>query len=337
MSKDIRVQLVFHNQSRGRGIGVYGENLQKELKKIKGIKIVDSNPDLIHYTFYDIFYPTLKINPKIPCVVTVHDVTPLVMSDRYPKGIITTIGLVRQWFQLKKASAVITDSVCSKKDITKYLWIDESKVFVTLLAANSLYNNQVTETEKKRIKEKFSLPEKFVLTVAAGPNPNKNLPNLAEATERLGIPLVIVGSGINQKIVKPVEPELIDLVRLEVYPHLIRLDNVPNEELLILLKLASCYAQASYYEGFGIPLLEAMMANCPIVSSKTSSLPEVYPEGTITFNPKNISSIEKGIKKVLQLKGSVLKKYLEKNKKRSEEFSWKKTALATKEVYLSVL
>ncbi len=337
MSKDIRVQLIFHNQSKGRGIGVYGENLQNELKKIKGVKLVDSSPDLIHYTFYDIFYPTLKINTKIPCVVTVHDVTPLVMSDRYPKGILTTIGLIRQWFQLKKSSAVITDSVCSKKDISKYLWIDESKIFVTPLAANGLYKKSVSESEKKKIAAKYNLPEKFILTVAAGPNPNKNLPNLAEATERLGIPLVIVGGGINQKIVKPVEPELIDLVRLEVYPHLIRLDNVPNEELLILLKLATSYVQASYYEGFGIPLLEAMTAGCPIVSSKTSSLPEIYPEGTITFNPKNISSIEKGIKKAINMKGKLLEKYLATNKKRSEDFSWEKTAQATKEVYLSVL
>ncbi len=316
MTKDIRVKLIFHPQSKGRGIGVYGENLYQGLLKTKGIKIVESNPDIIHYTFFDIFYPTLKIDPKIPSVVTVHDVTPLVLSDRYPKGVLTSLGLLRQWFQLRKASAVVTDSECSKRDISKYLWIDKEKIHTTLLAANDLYKGHVTEEQKKNIIVKYKLPSKFILTVAAGPNPNKNLPNLAEATERIGIPLVIVGGGINQKVVKPVEPELIDLVRLEVYPHLIRLDSVPNSELLILYKLASAYVQASLYEGFGIPLLEAMTAECPIVSSRSSSLPEIYPTSTITFNPKSISGMEKAIKKFLRLSGEKKKHYLQECKAR---------------------
>ncbi len=336
MNKDIKVQLVFHDQSRGRGVGVYGSNLLEGLKKTKGIKIVDTNPDIIHYTFFDLFYPTLKINPHIPSIVTIHDVTPLVLSEKYPKGVMSTIGLFRQWFQLKKTAAIITDSECSKKDISKILRIDDAKVFVTLLAANNLYKKEVSADMKNKLIKKYNLPEKFILTVAGGPNPNKNLPNLAEVTERIGIPLVIVGGGINQKLIKPVEPELIDLVRLEVYQHLIRLDNVPNEELLIFYKLATAYVQASIYEGFGIPLLEAMTAECPIVSSRASSLPEIYDPVTITFNPKSLKSMEKAMKKFLKLTKFQKEEYVAKNKNRSKEFSWQKTASQTADVYKTV-
>ncbi len=336
MNKDIKVQLVFHDQSKGRGVGVYGSNLLESLKKIKGVKIVDSNPDIIHYTFFDLFYPTLKINPHVPNIVTVHDVTPLVLAEKYPKGVRSTIGLFRQWHQLKKAAAIITDSECSRKDISKILRIDESKVFVTLLAANSLYRKKVGDDAKNKIINKYNLPDKFILTVAGGPNPNKNLPNLAEVTERMNIPLVIVGGGINQKLIKPVAPELIDLVRLEVYQHIIRLDSVPNEELLVIYNLATAYVQASLYEGFGIPLLEAMVAECPIISSKTSSLPEIYHPDTITFSPKSLKSMEKAISKFLKLTSPQKKLYIQNNKERSGFFSWSKTASETVALYRKI-
>ncbi len=336
MSKDIKVQLEFHGQSTGRGIGVYESNLLENLKDLKGIDIVTDKADIIHYTFFDLFWPTLKLNKKSKNIVTVHDITPLVLSSRYPKGIKGSINFLRQWFQLKKASAIITDSHCSKKDIVKVLRIPESKVFVTHLAVNNVYRKTVTDQEKAKVIKKYNLPEKFLLTVAAGPNPNKNLPNLAEATERVGIPLVIVGWGINQEIIKPVNPELIDLVRLEVYQHLIRLDDVSNDDLFVLQKLASAYIQGSLYEGFGIPVLEAMTVGCPVISSRSSSLPEVYHPDTITFNPKNINSIEKAIKKFFKLSPKSKELYIEKNKQKAKEFSWEKTAKKTLEVYKHV-
>ncbi len=335
MANPLKVQFIQDNHSTGRGIGVYAENLISSLKKIKGLSLVSKNADIVHYPYFDLFYPTLKVVPNSKTIVTIHDVTPLVMADRYPKGILTSFGLLRQWLSLKKVSAVITDSENSKKDIQKYLWFPEEKIFVTPLAVNELYKSNVTEKQKSDIKKKYNLPDKFILTVAGGPNPNKNLPSLAEVTERLNIPLVIVGGGMNQQIIKPVPPELIDMVRLEVYQHILR-PKVPNEDLNIMLRLATAYVQASFYEGFGIPLLEAMTTGCPIASSKTSSLPEVYHPETIVFNPRSLKSMEKAIKKVIALKGSAKEKYIEINKQRSKFFTWKKTAELTYEVYKKI-
>lgn len=335
MANLLKVQLVHNNHSTGRGIGVYAENLISGLKKVNGLSLVQKNADIVHFPYFDLFYPTLKLLPNTKTIVTIHDVTPLVMADRYPKGILSTFNLVRQWLSLKKVSAVITDSENSKKDLQKYLWIPEEKIFVTPLAVNELYKSSVTEKQKREIKQKYKLPDKFVLTIAGGPNPNKNLPSLAEVTERLNIPLVIVGGGMNQKVVKPVPPELIDMVRLEVYQHILR-PTVPNEDLNVIYALATLYVQASLYEGFGIPLLEAMTTGCPVASSNTSSLPEIYHKDTIVFNPRSIKSMEKAVKKALSLRGYAREKYIEKNKQRSKFFSWAKTANLTYEVYKKI-
>lgn len=335
MINPIRVQIITDSGSLGRGIGVYAENLISNLLKLKDLKLVNKNPDIIHYTYFDLFKTSLKVNSNIKTLVTIHDVTPLVMSDRYPKGIRGSINLFFQWLNLKKVSAVITDSQNSKKDIQKYLFVPEEKIYVIPLAVNNIFKLSVSENQKMEIKKKYNLPDKFVLTVAGGPNPNKNLPSLAEVTERLNIPLVIVGGGMNQKLVKPVHPELIDMVRLEVYQHILR-PEVSNEDLNVIYRLASVYAQASYYEGFGLPLLEAMTTGCTIISSKSSSLPEIYSPETISFNPKSLKSMEKALKKALSLKGQAKENYILSNKQKSKEYTWQKTAALTLDVYKKI-
>lgn len=173
--------------------------------------------------------------------------------------------------------------------------------------------------------------------MAAGPNPNKNLPSLAEVTDRLNIPLVIVGGGMLQEVVRPVHPELIDLVRLQVYNHILYPGHASNEDFNCLLHLATVYAQPSFYEGFGLPLLEAMTAGCLVVSSKTSSLPEIYPEGTITFSPRRLKSMERALRKALKLSPSAKLRQIKLSQERAKDFSWAKTAKLTLEVYKKVL
>lgn len=337
MANGIKVFLDSGTHSKGRGVGFYTENLIKALTKISDVSLTDTNPDLIHYPFFDLFYHTLP-NKKIkPTIITIHDVTPLVMSGRYPKGLRGSINFARQWFALQSVSAIITDSKNSALDIEKYLRVPSEKIFVIPLAVDSLYNKEVSEEKLTEVKKRFSLPDKFILTVAGGPNPNKNLPSLAEVTDRLDTPLVIVGKGMLQEVKEPVHPELIDMVRLKVYKHLILLGFVSNEDLNALYRLATLYVQPSLYEGFGLPLLEAMTTGCLIVSSNSSSLPEIYHEGAITFNPRKLSSMEKAIKKALNLSPKAKQNQIEQAKTKASTFSWSKTAKATAEIYKKVL
>ncbi len=332
----IKVNLIT-GHSVGRGVGVYANNLQRALKDLPNIQLTDKNPDLVHYPFFDLFFTTLPWKKEKPTVVTIHDLTPLVMSSRYPKGVRGTIKLLLQWYSLRSVSAIITDSQNSKKDIESYFRVPSEKIHVTPLAVNGGYKIKPSLSKIKEVKEKYHLPDKFVLTVAAGPNPNKNLPSLAEVTDRLGIPLVIVGGGMLQEIVKPVEPELIDLVRLQVYNHIIYPGRAPDEDLNAMFHLASIFVQPSLYEGFGLPLLEAMTAGCLVASSNNSSLPEVYYPEAITFNPKKLKSMERAISKSLSLTSSQKEKHLNLGKQQANLFTWDKTAKLTFAVYQHVL
>ncbi|KKT42776.1 MAG: Glycosyl transferase group 1 [Microgenomates group bacterium GW2011_GWC1_44_37] len=332
----VKVYIAGSDHSSGRGVGIYADHLIKSLGKLPDIKLTDKDPDIIHYPFFDLFYPTLPLKKEKPTIVTIHDLTPLVMADRYPKGIRGTINLLRQWYSLRSVSAIITDSESSKRDIEKYFRISPEKIFVTPLAVDDDYKKQPSAAQLAEVKKKFHLPDRFILTLAAGPNPNKNLPSLAEVTDRLGIPLVIVGKGMLKEVVKPVHPELIDLVRLQVYNHVIYPGFVSNEDFNTMFHLASLYVQPSYYEGFGLPLLEAMTSGCLIASSKTSSLPEIYHDEAITFDPRKLKSMEKAIKKALSLSPSAKAKQISLAKDKAKTFSWSKTAQLTSEIYQAV-
>lgn len=337
MGKAIKVSIPDRGHSSGRGVGYYSEFLKKSLSEQKDIILTDKNPDLIHYPFFDLFYHTLPYKHDRPTVVTLHDVTPLVMSDRYPKGVRSSINLFRQWLSLRNVSAIITDSQNSKEDIQKYLFIKPEKIYVTPLACDPGYKDTPTQKQLLEVKKKYNLPDKFILTVPGGPDPNKNIPSLAEVTERLGVPLVAVGSSFLQKVQHPVPPELLDLVRLGVYKHIITPGFVPTNEVNAMYHLASLYASTSLYEGFGLPLLQAMATGCLFVSSRTSSLPEIYHEGAITCNPKSLKSIEKAVKKALNLTPTQKRELIAAAKAKAAEFTWKKTADMTMDVYKKIL
>ena len=336
MAKKIKVFLNSGTHSQGRGVGIYAENLAKSLAKLETVSLTDKKPDIIHYPFFDLFYHTLPKSKNTPVIVTIHDVTPLVLAGRYPKGIRGSLNLFRQWLSLQSVSAVITDSNNSKTDIEKYLRIPEEKIFVTPLAIDPIYKKEISPEKLAEVRKKYNLPKKFVLTVAGGPNPNKNLPSLAEVTDRLDIPLVIVGKGMLQEVKEPVHPELIDMVRLKIYKHLIMPGFVSNEDLSALYRLASLYVQPSFYEGFGLPLLEAMTAGCLVASSNTSSLPEIYHKEAITFDPHNLISMEKAVKKALSLSPKEKQSQIIGGKTKAATFSWAKTAKATASVYQQV-
>jgi len=329
---------------QGRGVGTYTRGLVAALKKTKTSNLefqfsdhCHGSADLYHYPFFDLFYHTLPFKKEKPTIVSIHDLTPLVMTSRYPKGVRGTINVLRQWLSLQNIAAIITDSENSKNDINKIFRIPAEKIFVTLLAVNPIFKKEVSTSKIEEIRKKYNLPEKFVFTVSAGANPNKNLPSLAEVTDRIGIPLVIVGKDMLKPVEEPVHPELIDMVRLRAYNHIIIPDNVSVEELNVFYHMATLFVQPSLYEGFGLPLLEAMTAGCLVASSRVSSLPEIYHQEAITFNPSKLKSMELAIRKALKLSPKKRQLQIDLARKRSEDFTWEKTAKKTLEVYKKVL
>lgn len=332
-----------------RGIGFYLQHLKKSLEEIKsdnsytffsqGEKIPD-NIDLVHYPYFDPFFRTLPFIKKNKTVVTVHDLTPIVFPEHFPAGIKGNIKWQIQKQVLRQVDAIITDSENSKKDIAKIINYPANKIHVVYLAAGEEFR-QVTN-EKLRItnlKKKYNLPEKFALYVG-DVTWNRNLPRLVKATQKAKIPLVMAGKALVNKNVDAANPWNKDLVEVH---SLIKNDTdiicpgfVSTEELVLLYNMATVFIMPSLYEGFGLPILEAMSCGCPVVTTKEGSLPEVAGDAAYYVDAFSIDSIADGLIAVYT-HSDLQKSFSQKGLSQAKKFSWGKTAEQTAIVYNEVL
>lgn len=336
--KKLKVNLSIDSHSTGRGIGFYANNLKVALEQRKDLTLTDQDHDLIHYPYFDLFYPTLKVGGT-PTLVTIHDLTPLVLGHLYPKGIRGSVNFFRQKLALNKVVGILTDSQNSKQDISKFLNFPEEKIHVTPLAVDPIYLTKPSPKTITAVKKKYALPDQFVLYVG-GVNPNKNLPRLIQACLDLNLNLILVGSEFTKDL-NAIHAELKDFrlvkIALQKHPNQIKaLGFVQSEELLAIYNLATLYCQPSLYEGFGLPLLEAMTAGCLIASSNASSLPEIYPQGSLNFDPENQISINACLETALNLKPGEKQALISKAKTKAKNYSWAKTAELTASVYRSL-
>jgi glycosyltransferase involved in cell wall biosynthesis len=269
----------------------------------------------------------------------VHDLTPIVFPQAFPSGIKGKLKWQMQRFALKRASAVITDSESSKRDIKKYAGIKESKIHVIYLAAGEQFIKLKTENVKlKEIAKRYGLPEKFVLYVG-DVTWNKNLPRLIAAVKETKLPLVMVGKSLVSQDYDKSSPWNADLNRVNELTkgdsNIMRLGFVSKEELVQLYNLATVFVMPSLYEGFGLPVLEAMTCGCPVITTKEGSLQEVAGNGAFYVDAYDVESIAKGIKKVFDSE-ELQKELSEKGLENVKRFSWKDTASQTLKVYESI-
>lgn len=116
---------------------------------------------------------------------------------------------------------------------------------------------------------------------------------------------------------------------------IIKLGFIPTVDLVKIYNLATLYVQPSFYEGFGLPILEAMSCGCPVLSSNQGSLPEVGSQAAAYFDPNSTGDLELKLTKLISNKNK-LQELSIKGLKQAEKFSWQKTALETKKVYEQV-
>ena len=331
-----------------RGAGFYLENLKRALIKYysqneyklftRGEKL-PQNVDLVHFPYFEPFFLALPIYKKYITVVTVHDLTPIVFKKHFPRGIKGELKWQMQRFALKKADAIITDSNCSKKDIIKYVGVSEEKISVIYLAAGEEFRQIANGKWQIEFRKKYNLPDKFILYVGDA-TWNKNLPRLIEAAKETKIPLVMVGKALTLEGFDQKNPWNKDLVRIQELvkndKKIIRLGFIPTEDLVRIYNLATVFVMPSLYEGFGLPILEAMSCGCPVITTKEGSLYEVAGQAAYYVDAYSKESIKNGIEKVF--KNQDLKKDLsEKGINRSKEFSWRKTAEETLDAYRKTL
>lgn len=311
----------------------------KSLKNPEDIKWQDY--DLLHIPYFDPYFLTLPWPWEIkkPIVVTVHDLTPVKYPNHYPPGIKAKIRWQVQKILLKQAKLIITDSFSSKYDISEYTGYPLDKIYVTYLAAGKEFRRLETGDWEQGIRKKYNLPDKFVLYVG-DVNWNKNIPGLVKACQKIDLPLVIVGKQAVKQDYDRDHPENKDLVWIQkkvkqlTINHqslIIPLGFVPTDDLVALYNLATVYCQPSFDEGFGLPVLEAIACGCPVVSSNQGSLPEVVGEAGLLVEP-TVETLAKSLRKVIKSK-ALQKKLSQMGLKRVKQFSWRKTAQETVEVY----
>jgi glycosyltransferase involved in cell wall biosynthesis len=333
---------------RVRGTGVYTRNLKNALLEFdkkneyifftRGEKI--PKVEILHYPYFEPFFLSLPILSNYPFIVTVHDLTPLVFSKDFPVGIRGEVKWKIQKFMLSKARRIITDSNSSKKDIIKYVKTSDEKIDVVYLAQDKKFEKKnISEEKLSELRKKYGLPKIFVLYVGDA-TWNKNLPRIIKACIDINVPLIMVGKALGQENFDRSNPWNRDLREVENLArdnkNIIRIGYLEDDDLVSLYNIADVFLMPSLYEGFGLPILEAMACGCPIITSKEGSLPEVADQAAFFVDPYDIKNISSAISKIL--KDSSLRKELShKGIIQSAKFSWKKTAENTIKSYEKAL
>jgi len=269
-------------------------------------------------------------------IVTIHDMNYFYYPEDFSK--LTTFFLkLLVPLAARRSRKIITVSRNSKKDIVQILKIPESKICVIYEAGSSHLSVPIVIENKVRekLKERCGIDKKFILTVSVS-HPHKNLHRLVEAYDilckryQIACQLLIVG------IKGRAQSGLMNLVKeLSLEKRVIFTGWVSNEDLLLLYSEAELFVFPSLFEGFGIPVLEAMAQGTPIVSSNAASLPEVVGDGALLVDPCNIDEIAEAMHRVLTdetLRVALIKRGF----KRVSRFSWEKTARETLAVYKRV-
>ena len=288
--------------------------------------------------FHSFYYPIndeIRKYPKLKKIVTIHDLIPILFPDLHftsslIEDIISSIG---------KDGYAICVSENTKKDLLNYApWIKPERVFVNLLAASESLFYVCNNYEKfKLIKQKYGLPEKYFLTVGTL-EPRKNVDFVIRAylktikenrIDDLGLVLVGSKGWDYDKIFDEYNNAK------ELKDNIIITGRVADEDLASIYSHANSFYYMSFYEGFGLPPLEAMQCGLATVTSNTSSLPEVVGDAGIMLDPKD----EKGLSKTMldfYQNDSLRELFAKKGLERSKLFSWEKTANELVEIYKKV-
>lgn len=282
--------------------------------------------DLVHCNTFSI--PHFK---KAKLVSTMYDLTVITHPECHQKANIERcLKGIRA--SVERADHIIAISECTKRDLVNHLGAPEELITVTHLAAGPEYSEVRDKNALASVRAKYNLPENYVLFVGSL-EPRKNIKTLLKAYSavsarlRKAFPLVIAGAKgwLNSDIPSLVEGLGIkESVRFTGY--------IDANDICAVYSGASVFAYPSLYEGFGLPILEAMSCGAPVITSNTSSMPEVAGDAARLIDPLNAEELASALEAVLDnetLRAEMKKKGLA----RAASFSWDRCARETLGVY----
>lgn len=289
----------------------------------------------------DVFFSPTHYAPRfspIPTVVSVMDMSFLRFPELFNKS---DLYQLQSWtkYSVQNAARVLTISNSSKDDIIKAYNISAEKVVTIYPGIKEITTLEPRIYGMNQLQDKYHLSGNFILFVGTL-QPRKNISRLIEAFARIknheqtkdnkDLELVIIGKKgwlYEDILAAPQKHGVENSVKF--------LENVTDDELTIFYKNALCYVLPSLYEGFGLPVLEAMKQGCPVITSNVSSLPEAGGDAALYVDPEDVEDITQKITQVITDK-NLREELVAKGKKQVAKFSWDKAARETLEVLQQV-
>lgn len=282
----------------------------------------------------ELFHATDHLLPyfnSIPSVFTLYDLTFLLTA---------THATLNRWYMqlmmprfLRQADAITVISASTKRDILRHYAVDERKIHI-IYPGNAPHFRPATPEAIACVRAQYTLPPHFLLAVGTI-EPRKNLITLLRAYHTLrqqgsDIGLVIVGKRGWRS-----EPFYAELRTLGLENQVVFPGFVADADLPALYSAASVLTYPSLYEGFGFPPLEAMACGTPVVTSNTSSLPEVVGDAGILVSPQDVQALTTAIQQVLSTP-NLFHEMQRKGLQQAAQFTWEKTATATAALYAHI-
>jgi glycosyltransferase involved in cell wall biosynthesis len=281
---------------------------------------------------------------RVPCplVVTIHDMIWAFAQRFAPRGKPTNRRALMQWYYrlvpalaAKKAAAVITVSHAAKRSIVESLGIDQRRLFVTHEAASEQFRPLADREVGAAVRAKYGLDGEYILGIGSA-DPRKNIATLLQAYAQLPEPLrdryrlaiVWTHALLAEELAAQAQALGIDR-RL----HFLR--KVPTDDLVALYNEAALFAFPSQYEGFGLPLLEAMACGAPVVAANNSSIPEIVGDAGLLVPTNDVAALMQAMRQVLTDE-YVRRALVAKGRERAASFSWQKCAAETLAVYRTI-
>ena len=281
---------------------------------------------------YHISEICMQPTKKAKTVAFIHDLTTILYPDSHVKSNVFLHN--RRFKNIHKADVILTNSEYTKKDIIKHLKVKPDKIFVTHLGADECFK-PIVPSDTKPVLEKYSIKKPYIL-FTGNLEPRQNVTSLVKAFNKLKkehqIPHQLVLAGGKGWLYD----DLLKEIELSNYKEDIKqIGYVDDADLPALMNGTQVFVYPSFYEGFGLPILEAMQCGTPVITSSTSSMPEVGGEACLYIDPNSADELSDKIYKVISdenLQEDLSKKGVE----QAKNFSWEKCARETLKIYQSL-